>query len=96
MSIKSELESRAVASQPTPAALDERATTLAELERRFDVFRAQVPRGTRIPDDLRTLVAAALEVGVSMTSLRRCSLPRSSTTPFSHLLTGSWGGFPGL
>jgi hypothetical protein len=44
---------------------------LADLESRFARFRAEHPRGTRVPIDLRTAALAALREGVSAGDLYR-------------------------
>lgn len=72
-------------SQSTPIRRRERmqqeaATTpplLALLEHRFAEFRAEHPRGTRIPGDLRAEALAALSRGVGASDLHRiCGVSR--------------------
>lgn len=89
MSIKSEPTSSVVAAHQQYRAPTELATALAELEEGFAQFRAQVPSGTRIPEALRALVVAALEAGVSMTSLRRrCGLTREQVIAWQRSARG--------
>lgn len=52
--------------------------TVDELTTRFATFRRDNPRNTRIPDDLRATVVAAMRRGVTATRLRRaCGLSTS-------------------
>lgn len=47
------------------------SVVLAELQARFAQFRAEHPRGTRVPAALRAAALAALGEGVKTTQLRR-------------------------
>jgi hypothetical protein len=52
--------------------------TVGELRERFAVFHRENPRNTRIPDDLRAAVIAAMRRGVTTSRLRRaCGLSTS-------------------
>jgi hypothetical protein len=44
---------------------------LADLEARFALFRAEHPRGTRVPSDLRAATLAALRRGITPGALHR-------------------------
>ena len=48
-----------------------KSAVLAKLERRFAQFRAEHPRGKRIPAELRTATLAALRAGVAPGDLYR-------------------------
>jgi len=74
MKKKSELKR----SSPENAAGAETSPALAELGRRFALFRAQHGPGERVPDELRAAVFDALSEGVTVKDLRReCGLAGS-------------------
>jgi hypothetical protein len=63
--------------------------TVDELATRFTIFRRDNPRNTRIPDDLRAAVLAAIRRGVTATRLRRaCGL---STSQLARWRVGARG-----
>jgi len=55
----------------------EASSALAELERRFRLFRAEHAQGTRVPEELRAAVFRALSEGVTASALRGCGLSSS-------------------
>jgi len=69
--------SRTAPSTPRPAGRPPKPPTghapsqLAELARRFARFREEHPRGTRVPDDLRTATLAAVNSGIAPGDLQR-------------------------
>lgn len=69
---------RVLQSQSTPIRSGRRgrppkqiSSALAELADRFERFRREHPRGTRVPGDLRAAALAALEKGVAARELYR-------------------------